>query len=69
MAIINVYAHEIQRGDYLQRPRDRGGHCSGSSYVQRVHQDGDTIRVTMASGVYDVTIPYDPFVPVWVERD
>lgn len=69
MALINIYSHEIRRGDYIHSPRERGGHNSGSSYVQAVALEGDTVTVTRAAGIHTIDVPYDAYVPVWVDRD
>jgi hypothetical protein len=72
MALINIYAHEIRRGDYITHQRDaRGGSglTSGSSYVQAVSTEGDTVTVRRAAGVSDIDVTYNAYVSVWVDRD
>lgn len=69
MATLNVYAHEIQRGDYLYSPRERGGHVSGSSYVQAIRHDGDYVQLLLAAGMHDEWHRYLDTVPVWIDRD
>lgn len=69
MAIINVYAHEIQRGDYIQRTRENGKSYAGSSYVQAVQHHGDTVEILTASGIHDNWTTYGDTVPVWIDRD
>jgi hypothetical protein len=72
MALINIYAHEIRRGDYMHTPRDaRGGSglSSGTHYVQAVSVEGDTVTVRRAAGVSDIDVTYNAYVSVWVDRD
>lgn len=69
MATINVYAHEIQRGDYLHRTRENGKSYDGSSYVQAVRHHGDTVEILLAAGIHDEWHEYCDTVPVWIDRD
>lgn len=72
MATLNVYAHEVRRGDYIHLLRDaRGGSglISGTHYVQAVTVEGDTVTVRRSAGMSDIETTYDAFASVWIERD
>jgi len=66
---LTIPASELQRGDVIHTPRERGGQVSGTKTAQRVVKAGDTVTVTVASGVYDVDIPYRAGELVTVWRD
>lgn len=72
MAMQNVYAHEVRKGDYLQTLRDaRGGsgRITSSRYVQRAVTEGDVTTVRVSAGVSDIDLAYDAFAGVWIDRD
>jgi hypothetical protein len=69
MAHVNIYAHEIRRGDYVATTRENGKVIAGWSYVQAVTVEGDTVTVRRAAGMSDIDVTYDAYVSVWVDRD
>lgn len=58
---ITITARELQRGDVICSMRDAragSGLVSGTSYVQRVTLDGETVTITRAAGAYDIDITF-----------